>query len=324
MAAVSAPRPLMGAVLLLFVSAAWGSAFPLMKDLMARMPVVDLLTERYAVAAVALLALRPRCLRGLSENTWLTGLLLGLLFGAGQTAQAIALHDLPSSVSGFTVGSYVVITPVLGLILLGAEVSFRTWTAVALATAAMTVFTLLRGAEGGSVPLLALAVTLLSAVLYAAHTLVLGDFEGAGRDAYALAVIQLGVIAIMTGVLAVPDVASLPGTVADPDVYAARPRLCDLGHLRTPYLKADGEVGYRCPAEPVGTYVRKNRPESDTIGRKCLCNGLVSAIGLGQRRSDGYAEPALLTLGQDLAFLRDLPGDHTAADVIGHLLHESG
>ncbi|MEU1732297.1 nitronate monooxygenase [Streptosporangium sp. NPDC020145] len=118
-------------------------------------------------------------------------------------------------------------------------------------------------------------------------------------------------------------VASLPGTVADPDVYAARPRLCDMGHLRAPYLKADGEVGYRCPAEPVETYVRKNRPESDTAGRRCLCNGLVSAIGLGQRRLDGYAEPALLTLGQDLGFLRDLPGDYTAADVVAHLLHES-
>ena len=123
MAVVPAPRPLLGAVLLLFVSAAWGSAFPLMKDLMVRVPVADLLTERYAVATLVLLALRPRCLRGLPEGTWLTGVLLGLLFGVGRTAQAVALHDLPSSVSGFTVGSYVVITPVLGLVLLGSGVS---------------------------------------------------------------------------------------------------------------------------------------------------------------------------------------------------------
>lgn len=215
MAAVSAPRPLLGAVLLLFVSAAWGSAFPLMKDLMARMPVADLLTERYAIATLVLLALRPRCLRKLPESTWLTGILLGLLFGVGQTAQAVALHDLPSSVSGFTVGSYVVITPVLGLVLLGASVPFRTWIAVALATAAMTIFTLLRGTEGGAVPLPALAVTLLSAVLYAGHTLVLGNFAGARRDAYAVAVIQLGTIALMTGFLAAPDGLTLPRTPMD-------------------------------------------------------------------------------------------------------------
>ncbi|MEV7009500.1 nitronate monooxygenase [Streptosporangium sp. NPDC051022] len=115
-------------------------------------------------------------------------------------------------------------------------------------------------------------------------------------------------------------VVDLPGTAAGADVYAARPRLCDLGHLRTPYLKADGAVGYRCPAEPVDTYLRKGGLESDTINRRCLCNGLFGAIGLGQSRADGYAEPPLLTLGQDLGFLHDLPPDYTAADVVGRLL----
>ncbi|MEU7002344.1 nitronate monooxygenase [Nonomuraea sp. NPDC046570] len=116
-------------------------------------------------------------------------------------------------------------------------------------------------------------------------------------------------------------VAEVPGTLADPDVYAARPRLCDLGHLRTPYLRDGGSVGYRCPAEPVDTYTRKGRPADDTTGRRCLCNGLVGAIGLGQHRPDGYEEPPLLTLGRDLAFLDDLPDDYTAADVVGRLLH---
>ncbi|WP_433240892.1 DMT family transporter [Streptosporangium sp. CA-135522] len=215
MAAVPAPRPLLGAVFLVFVSAAWGSAFPLMKDLIARMPVADLLFERYGIATLVLIALRPACLRGLPEGTWLAGILLGLLFGVGQTAQAVALHDLPSSVSGFTVGSYVVITPVLGLILLGAGISRRTWVAVALALAAMTAFTLLREAEGHAVSLPALAVTLLSAVLYSAHTLVLGNLAGARRDAYAVTVIQLGVIALMTGVLAAPDGLALPRAPGD-------------------------------------------------------------------------------------------------------------
>ncbi|GIH95200.1 nitronate monooxygenase [Planobispora siamensis] len=115
-------------------------------------------------------------------------------------------------------------------------------------------------------------------------------------------------------------VADVPGTLSEAAVYAARPRLCDLGHLRTPYLRPGGALGYRCPAEPVDAHLRKGRTVEDTDGRRCLCNGLVSAIGLGQHRSDGYAEPPLLTLGADLAFLGDLPDDHTAADVVGHLL----
>ncbi|WP_449063033.1 DMT family transporter, partial [Planomonospora algeriensis] len=211
----SASRPVLGAALLLFVSAAWGSAFPLMKDLIDRVPVADLLAERYGLAALVLLALRPGCLRGLPEGTWPTGILLGLLFGVGQTAQAVALHDLPSPVSGFTVGSYVVITPILGLAVLGTRLSRRTWGAVTLAAVALVSFTLLRGTAGQDVSLPALGVTLLAAVLYSAHTLVLGASGRARQDAYAVTVIQLGVIAAMTGLLAVPDGLTLPGTPGD-------------------------------------------------------------------------------------------------------------
>ncbi|MFI7542818.1 nitronate monooxygenase [Actinoplanes sp. NPDC049599] len=116
---------------------------------------------------------------------------------------------------------------------------------------------------------------------------------------------------------------ALPGTAADEQVYADRPRLCDLGYLRTPYRRDNGAVGYRCPAEPVAEYVRKGGAVEDTVGARCLCNGLVATVGLGQRRPDGYVEPPLVTLGQDLTFLAHLTGDghdYGAADVVGYLL----
>lgn len=116
----------------------------------------------------------------------------------------------------------------------------------------------------------------------------------------------------------------LPRTTSQQDVYARRPRLCDLGYLRTPYRKAGGGIGYRCPAEPVEHYVRKGGSAEDAAGRRCLCNGLVATIGLGQHRADGYAEPALVTLGEDLAFLPGLRAaagdDYSAADVVHYLL----
>jgi drug/metabolite transporter (DMT)-like permease len=76
--------------------------------------------------------------------------------------------------------------------------------------AAMTTFTLLREAEGSEISLPALVVTVLSAVLYAGHTLVLGRFGRARQDAYAVAVIQLGTIAVLTGIMAAPDGLTLP------------------------------------------------------------------------------------------------------------------
>ena len=69
--------------------------------------------------------------------------------------------------------------------------------------------------------------------------------------------------------------------------------------------------------------MRKGGTVDDTVGSRCLCNGLVATVGLGQRRAGGYVEPPLVTLGQDLTFLPRLTrqsDDYTAADVIRYLL----
>ena len=119
-------------------------------------------------------------------------------------------------------------------------------------------------------------------------------------------------------------VVQLEGTISEPKIHSSRSRVCDLGYLRQAYRKADGTVGYRCPAEPKDTYVAKGGALDDTVGRKCVCNGLVSTIGLGQIRPGDGLEPALLTAGDDVSKLRRfLPSnrtEYTAADVISYLL----
>ncbi|MEV6033096.1 DMT family transporter [Nonomuraea sp. NPDC052116] len=204
-------------MLLLFVSAAWGSAFPLMKDLIHRLPVEDLLAERYLIAALTLLVIRPRCLRGLPRRTWIYGVVLGVMFGVGQAGQAVALHGLPSSLSGFAVGCSVVITPILALVLFKVRVPRRIWAGVVLALAGMTVFTLLRGMEDHEVSVPALGVTLFAAALYSGHTLLLAQLSKRGETfhAYALTVIQLFTIGLLTGVVAVRDGVVLPSGGSD-------------------------------------------------------------------------------------------------------------
>lgn len=103
-----------------------------------------------------------------------------------------------------------------------------------------------------------------------------------------------------------------------------RERVCDLGYLRTAYRTPTGTLGYRCPAEPVESYVAKGGDAADTVGRRCLCNGLTANIGLPQRREQGDELP-LVTSGDDLASIVTLASrsvDYSAADVIEHLLAE--
>lgn len=119
-------------------------------------------------------------------------------------------------------------------------------------------------------------------------------------------------------------VANVPETLAEPSIYDARKRICDVGVLREPFMKADGKVGFRCSAEPVDAYVAKGGDIARTVGAKCLCNSLGAAIGLGQRRADGIEEPALVTLGDDIAAIRALlpngSDGYSASQLVGRLL----
>jgi nitronate monooxygenase len=120
-------------------------------------------------------------------------------------------------------------------------------------------------------------------------------------------------------------VLQIPGTMSDDVVCQQRRRLCDLGFLREAYQRADGTTGWRCSGEPTGSYVAKGGELADTVGRKCVCNGLLANVGLGQHRRDGSVEPALVTCGNDVGeivqFLSSFAAtSYTAADVVQRLL----
>jgi nitronate monooxygenase len=120
-------------------------------------------------------------------------------------------------------------------------------------------------------------------------------------------------------------VAQLEGSLSDEKVYAQRERLCDVGLLRHYYQKEDGTLGYRCPAEPIDDYVRKGGKVADTAGRKCICNGLLATVGLGQVRDDGTScEAPIITAGDDISnvarFLKPGHETYTAKDVIDYIM----
>ncbi len=80
-----------------------------------------------------------------------------------------------------------------------------------------------------------------------------------------------------------------------------RARICDLGYLREFYRKEDGTMGYRCPGENLDSYLRKGGDIENTPGRRCICNGLLSTAGLGQKRPGGFEEPTVVTTGDHVA-----------------------
>ena len=118
-------------------------------------------------------------------------------------------------------------------------------------------------------------------------------------------------------------VVSIEGTISEEKEYKERTRLCDLAYLCHAYKKEDGALGWRCPAEPIDTYLKKGGLREDTVGRVCVCNGLMSDIGLAQTRN-GEAEKVFVTSGDDVVsvarFLPEGKDTYTAEDVLKYLL----
>ncbi|MFN7925526.1 MAG: nitronate monooxygenase [Bryobacteraceae bacterium] len=116
----------------------------------------------------------------------------------------------------------------------------------------------------------------------------------------------------------------VPGTVSEPEVYADRPRICDLGYLREFYWKPDGSIGSRCAAEPVSVYSAKGGHEENTVNRRCLCNALMANIGHPQVRAGKLEEPGLITAGDGIGelarFLGTEGSSYSAAAVIREVL----
>ena len=204
MAARTTILPTLG---LLAMTAVWGSTFFMIKDVVARMPVADFLAVRFAVAALAMLALFPRHVWRLGRAGLARGLALGAIYGAGQLLQTRGLQLIAPSVSGFATGMYVVFTPLLATLLRRQRMPGVVWIAVGLSTAGLALLSL----NGVSVDA-GVWLTLASAALYALHIVLLGQWSRPG-EAFGLSALQMVAIALVCLVATLPH----GGPAAPPD-----------------------------------------------------------------------------------------------------------
>ena len=107
------------------MTAAWGSTFFLIKDLLDRVPTLDFLAVRFAIASVAMLLVAPRAVARLSPVVRRHAIVLGLLYGVAQILQTAGLAHTAASVSGFITGMYVVLTPVFAALILHTRITAR-------------------------------------------------------------------------------------------------------------------------------------------------------------------------------------------------------
>jgi drug/metabolite transporter (DMT)-like permease len=181
---------------LISLAAAWGLAFVIMKDSIERQSVNSFLFTRFALATLVLLALRPMILRLMTKDLFFKAFTAGLLLGAGFILQTEGLARTTAAITGFITGLYVVATPLISALFLKKKISLFTWGCVALATLGLALLSL-RGWSMGFGEFL----VLLCAIAFAGHIVALGQWS-AGRDVYAMTIVQLFAVTVLTGTFA--------------------------------------------------------------------------------------------------------------------------
>jgi drug/metabolite transporter (DMT)-like permease len=193
-------------VLLIIVSAAWGSTFVVMKAAVAHAPVLEFLAWRFLLAGAILVVVRPRALVHLGWRRWFQGMALGGVLAAGYIVQTYGLERTSAAISGFLTGLQVVFTPLLAWVLLSRRPGGRTWTATLVATAGLGVITLHALSFGAGE-----ALTIGCALLFAVQIVGVGRWVS-GRDAYALATVQLLTVGTVCLIAQLPRGIGLPST----------------------------------------------------------------------------------------------------------------
>jgi drug/metabolite transporter (DMT)-like permease len=182
---------------LLAVAASWGYAFVVMKDAIEKQSVNSFLFSRFAVAVIAMVALKPSVLSRLNREILRKGFIAGLFLGSGYIFQTLGLKLTGAAITGFITGLYVVATPVIAAIFLRHKISRFTWLCVALATLGLALLSL----HGWSMGFGEFLV-LMSAIGFGAHIIALSQWSN-GLDSYTLTVVQLATCALLTGAISI-------------------------------------------------------------------------------------------------------------------------
>ena len=190
-------------LVLIGVTAAWGLTFVVVKDGIGQMPLMPLMTIRFAIAFVLLALMRPRALR-YDRDTYRRGIAVGVITFIGYVFQTVGLQYTSASVSGFITGMFVVITPLLTWALFRERITAAGWIGVAMATVGLGLLSLRGWAFG-----VGEAWTLAGAAMWALQIIALAHWS-TKDNAYAIGTLMMGTCAALFSVSTAPFGFELP------------------------------------------------------------------------------------------------------------------
>ena len=176
-------------------AAIWGGSFVVIKDVLDAMPAAWLMALRFSLAAVILaIVFRRRLAENFDWSHLAAGVLLGVIEGTAFVVQNIGLETTTPGRNAFLTAVYCVLVPFVNWIAVGRRPGANNVVAAALCLAGVGLLSL------GDDLSLTLGVgdglTLLSAVLYAVHIVLVSKLASA-HDVMTLTIVQIATSALV-------------------------------------------------------------------------------------------------------------------------------
>jgi drug/metabolite transporter (DMT)-like permease len=191
-------------LLLVLVTAVWGSTFVLVKDAISHYPTLPFLAIRFALAALVMILVVRR------PPGWKlvrVGVPIGVALAAGYLLQTVGLQTTSPGNAGLLTGLFVVFTPLLeGFV--GVHVPVRTVVAAVLALAGTALLT----GSGFALPHLGDLLVIGCALAFAVHIVLLSRWAP-GLPPAPLAMVQMLTAALLFGGASLPQLRVPPSGV---------------------------------------------------------------------------------------------------------------
>ena len=203
------------ALLLLAVTAIWGSAFVFTKNAIAAIGPLHFLFYRFSLAAALTAIIASRRLKLIDRDMLKKGLITGAALAGGYATQTIGLQYTTVGNSAFITGFYVVLVPFVGWFfshnIKGGQVALGFLALLGLALFSLNEQFRLNYGD---------IWTLACAAIYACHFVLLGRYTQ-GKDSLLLTLLQIVVAALLFGLAALLLEAAPPQTAFSGEVWFA-------------------------------------------------------------------------------------------------------
>ncbi|MFX1389773.1 MAG: DMT family transporter [Promethearchaeota archaeon] len=184
----SSKKSKIAVLLLILTTVLWGTSFVITKNITQTVPIFFYIGFRFFLAFLGFLPFFPH-LRKLNKETFLMGLITGLIYFFGFMVQTIGLQSTTAGKTGFITGLSAIIVPFIACFGFKKPLTRRVWFGVSLSVIGMA-FLLLEGESGVIIGDL---IVLISTVFWAFY-IIFNDKFVERVDIYNYSIIQTVIV----------------------------------------------------------------------------------------------------------------------------------